>query len=404
MLGERQAFVRFRSGNFASFYKMETEERPAKIQKLEEATDLETSKQHSTGIFQDLQSQTEHMARGLPGSRLENLPEHEDKKADIDSGYTGLSKNAMKRLIKRQEWEAGRDFRKIKRKERLIAKRERLKLKKTDLEASGTNGQNVHDTVKTKARKPVSVPLTFLLDCGFDEQMHDKEIVSIGGQLTRCYSENRNASYQPTLAISSFSGRLKTRFDTVLREMQARWRSVRFEEDDFVAVAEKAKQWMREDQFSNFTECPALKTNADVSSESGEVVYLTADSDETLEELRPYSVYIIGGIVDRNRHKGICYRRAMDRGIKTAKLPIGTYMQMNSRAVLATNHVYEIMLKWLELKDWGEAFMQVIPKRKGGVLKDQDMQGSNHEDQEVASEDLDDCKEAVIEASVNTDL
>jgi len=42
---------------------------------------------------------------------------------------------------------------------------------------------------------------------------------------------------------------------------------------------------------------------------------------------------------------------------------------MNSRSVLATNHVSEIMLKWLELGDWGEAFIQVIPKRKGGKLR-----------------------------------
>ena len=367
---------------------MESEERPAKIQKIK----------GGTGNVHDLGTQTENVRRESQDSQLENPLEHEDRKASTEPGSIGLSKNAMKKLRKLQKWEAGRDFRKIKRKEKLIAKRERLKLEKTALEASGRNGQKVNDTVKPKAGKPLSVPLTFLIDCGFDEQMLDKEIVSISSQITRCYSDNRNALYQPNLAISSFGGRLKTRFDTILQQPQGRWRSVRIEEDDFVAVAEKAKQWMREEQFPDFTECPALEKDTDVSSESGEVVYLTADSDETLEELRPYSVYIIGGIVDRNRHKGICYKRAMDRGVKTAKLPISAYMQMNSRAVLATNHVYEIMLKWLELKDWGEAFMQVIPKRKGGVLKGQ---GSNNEDQEVASKNSDNCKEAVVDASAN---
>ena len=78
----------------------------------------------------------------------------------------------------------------------------------------------------------------------------------------------------------------------------------------------------------------------------------------------------MGGIVDRNRYKGICYKRAAENGIKTAKLPIGDYMQMNSRFVLTTNQVCEIMLRWLELRDWSEAFMQVMPKRKGGMLKE----------------------------------
>ena len=44
-------------------------------------------------------------------------------------------------------------------------------------------------------------------------------------------------------------------------------------------------------------------------------------------------------------------------------------MVMNSRSVLAVNHVVEIMLRWLECGDWGEAFEKVIPKRKGGVLR-----------------------------------
>ncbi len=42
---------------------------------------------------------------------------------------------------------------------------------------------------------------------------------------------------------------------------------------------------------------------------------------------------------------------------------------MQSRFVLATNHVVEIMVRWLECGDWGEAFIKVMPKRKGGRLR-----------------------------------
>ena len=123
--------------------------------------------------------------------------------------------------------------------------------------------------------------------------------------------------------------------------------------------------------------------------QEGEVVYLTSDSPYTLDRLQPYSTYIVGGLVDKNRHKGICYKTACDRGIKTAKLPIGEFMEMQSRFVLATNHVVEIMVRWLESGDWGESFVKVMPKRKGGVLKaaygiKQEVHGDEQEVEDIA--------------------
>jgi tRNA (guanine9-N1)-methyltransferase len=134
---------------------------------------------------------------------------------------------------------------------------------------------------------------------------------------------------------------------------------------------------------------------------SNQVIYLSSESDNTINELRPYGIYVIGGLVDRNRHKGICYKRAMDREVMTAKLPIGEFLQMNSRYVLATNHVNEIMLKWLEVGDWGDAFMKVIPKRKGGALKTQSMNGDGVEkaDSEAARPSKDTSPESCVEAS-----
>ena len=54
----------------------------------------------------------------------------------------------------------------------------------------------------------------------------------------------------------------------------------------------------------------------------------------------------------------------MKEGIKHGRLPIGDYIKMASRHVLTVNQVLEIMLRWLEVKDWEKAFLSVIPKRK----------------------------------------
>ncbi|EDN97274.1 hypothetical protein SS1G_11799 [Sclerotinia sclerotiorum 1980 UF-70] len=124
---------------------------------------------------------------------------------------------------------------------------------------------------------------------------------------------------------------------------------------------------------------PTTSTNPPPS-----IIYLTSDSPNTLTTLTPNTTYIIGGIVDKNRHKGLCYKRACDAGVATAKLPIGEYMTMQSRTVLTVNHVMEIMIRWLETGDWGEAFLKVIPKRKEAKLrtKGRDGEGEGEEGDE----------------------
>ena len=293
-----------------------------------------------------------------------------------------LSKNKLKKLKRDQEWEANRAKRKEKRREKQIEKKQR---KRTARQESGPipptnqtpaqdNGQEseITEPKKLTRHEYTQLPITLVLDCGFDDLMTDKELKSLGSQVTRCYSDNHKAPLQAHLAISSFGGHLKERFDGLLAGHHRSWKNVRFLEGDFVQAANEAKEWMRGDSGGKLAGALAKEDDpAQTSHEQGdvgEVVYLTSDSPDTLTEVRPYSTYIIGGLVDRNRHKGVCYKRAIDRGMRTAKLPIGDYMQMTSRFVLATNHVVEIMLRWLELGDWGKAFLQVMPKRKGGVL------------------------------------
>ena len=294
-----------------------------------------------------------------------------------------LSKNKLKKLKRDQEWEANRAKRKERRREKQTEKKLRKRVARQDAAPSALikqtltqkDGpeQKLAEAKKVTRQEYSQLPITLVLDCGFDDLMMDKELKSLGAQITRCYSDNHKAPLQAHLAVSSFGGHLKERFDGLLVGQYRSWKNVRFLEGDFIQAAGQAKEWMKGERGGKiagalFKADDSAQTSREQDG-SGEVVYLTSDSPETLTELRPYSTYIIGGLVDHNRHKGVCYKKAVDRGIRTAKLPIGDYMQMTSRFVLATNHVVEIMLRWLELGNWGKAFTQVMPKRKGGVLK-----------------------------------
>ncbi|KXS97102.1 hypothetical protein AC579_1066 [Pseudocercospora musae] len=308
---------------------------------------------------------------------------------EVDDREVPLSKSQQKKLRKKAEWEARREDRKIIRKEKIQAKRER---KREAKEQALAEGRPIQSPKQQTHQRAVQLPVTFLIDCDFDDLMRDGERISLASQVTRCYSDNKHAPYRAHLTICSFTGKLRERFDTVLTQNYKGWKGVRTFEAKFSEVAEKAKEWMAAgDQGDKMA--GVFEKYADIDDEAkqklkdqGEVVYLSSEADEDLMELKPYSTYIIGGLVDKNREKGICYKRARKAGIRTAKLPIGEFMEMQSRKVLATNHVNEIMIRWLECGDWGEAFVKVIPKRKGGKLKGEKDEGSPGADENSAEQ------------------
>lgn len=390
---------------------MEAEERPMKLRKLSHGSDDQQASLNESlrkvlprNMAEDDEDQPQknQPVRSAIGTDADSRPQKDSpRKESAESISTcaaplpasdlvndfGLSKNQLKKLRKKQEWEAGREERKIIRKE----KNQQKKARKREARDTGPtedslttngkafkNGQNTnsHTSVPPGVPKQVSgtlLPITLIIDCAFDKLMHDRERISLASQITRSYSDNHRAPFKSHLVISSFGSELKKRFDTTLNQHYKNWKGFRVLEEDYVEAAEQSKEWMASEKGGKLAGAFAADSQCGQSTQElereGEVVYLTSDSENTLERLKPYSTYIIGGLVDKNRHKGICYKSACDRGIKTAKLPIREYMEMQSRFVLATNHVVEIMVRWLECGDWGTAFLKVVPKRKGGKLK-----------------------------------
>merc|ERR1712059_94784 len=103
---------------------------------------------------------------------------------------------------------------------------------------------------------------------------------------------------------------------------------------------------------------------------SDDIVYLSSDSENVLTDLEENKVYIIGALVDHNHNKGICHSKATEAGVATARLPIDEFISMKTRKVLTINHVYEILASVTQGKSWKEAFLEVIPDRKGIMVKE----------------------------------
>ena len=97
---------------------------------------------------------------------------------------------------------------------------------------------------------------------------------------------------------------------------------------------------------------------------SAQLVYLSSEADTVLHSLEPHTAYVIGGLVDHNHHKGLCYEEATKLGVKTARLPIDEFINMKTRKVLAVNHVYEILALVTQGKSWKDSFLEVLPDRK----------------------------------------
>lgn len=78
---------------------------------------------------------------------------------------------------------------------------------------------------------------------------------------------------------------------------------------------------------------------------------------------------MIGGLVNHNHHKEITYKQASDHGIDHAQLPLGNFVKVNGRKVVAINHVFEIIRGYLKTRDWQEAFFTILPQQRGAVLQ-----------------------------------
>ncbi|KAJ3260628.1 tRNA methyltransferase 10 [Boothiomyces macroporosus] len=256
-----------------------------------------------------------------------------------DAAAPTISKRQLKKQKKQEKYLEKKEYMRSKRKEERKAKREqrveaglpaRPKKRKIEQESSGVR---------------------VVLDLSFEKYMMEKEIKSTAAQVMYCYSDNRSREKALSLYMTSI-----------------------------------------EQHKDHFTKVPNSFYGLG-GDEQPQFCYLTADSPNVITELDPKVIYIVGGIVDKNRHKGLCFQEAEKCKISHGRLPIGEYIKLGTRKVLTINHV-AIMGEYVNNKDWKEAFLKVLPARKGAQAKECVNKDQSERDENSDGSDAGEIEEA----------
>ncbi|KAJ1308571.1 hypothetical protein OPQ81_004270 [Rhizoctonia solani] len=362
-----------------------------------------------------------------------------------------LTKSAQKRLAKAERFAQLKLERRAREKEQKAVKRKEREEKLAAGEDPGPS-----DAKKRRVSREGQGPVRpfnarIVIDLGFDEKMTEKEVGSLCSQLAYTYATHRRTRTPfANLLFTGLGGRSQKHLDGTNDASYRRWKYTEWWEEDIDGLWNPPQTVTQEppkepphateppmetsdthpvqvptEPGPKITPDPELATNSELAvtgPEAGSpatpssrlkqrrapksdttpqirsacpresVVYLTADAEDEILELKEGETYVIGGIVDRNRYKNLCANKARDFNVRTARLPIGRYLaDMPTRKVLTVNQVFDILVHWVATRNWEEAMHKVMPKRKfnanGKKGKRSEAQVDNQDDEDVATDE-----------------
>ncbi|VDK35368.1 unnamed protein product [Taenia asiatica] len=235
------------------------------------------------------------------------------------------------------------DLRTKRRVERLLRRKRNAESIRRHLEAGGeyiSKRERIRLS-KEKLRQNLSNGVKFCIDCSFEDDMSAKEHSKFAQQLCRIYGANKKA-------VIPFSLHL-----------------VNFDPVGPLAMCCRKK-------CSGFD---AYQIGFHVGSptdvfKSQQIFYLSPDASDPLLDVDRCSVYVVGGLVDENIAKGKSLDTASKLGIPTVRLPIQEFaptdwspQNSTKSSALPLNIVVEILLAFLQHRDWRTALDQCLPRR-----------------------------------------
>ena len=286
-----------------------------------------------------------------------------------------LSKKALKRKAREELWE---DQKLVKRK----AYKDRKKERKRQAQEAKNGGETAapkveappmseeqraelreerllrHEQRVKKFEAVARKNFTIIIDCKWDALHNERNMKSLGQQIMQSYGYNKACDKPVQMYVTGIEKGFMEHFGKFSYKS---WMGTTVVQDtDYIDLPQF--------KVDKVISAPSSGTDGE-SVDSGEerpkqLVYLSSDAEETLDELDPNCAYIIGGIVDRNAHKGIAHKKAVAQNIRTVKLPIGEHLKLHATHVLTVNHVFQLLLERHVTQDWSTALHKVIPERK----------------------------------------
>lgn len=229
--------------------------------------------------------------------------------------------------------------------------------------------QRCLDEVWKEKLQKASSSFGICIDCSFEKNLHamnEREVASLAQQIRYCYAYNKKDPHPHFVSVTGLKQTDSDAEGNNGNEKTGCWELLKKEVG--------YERW----QHRGFT-CTGVpleeyyRTNTHPPPTKDDMVYLTSDATATLDRLDDSKIYIIGGVVDRNRLKRAAIERAEALGIATAKLPLDEFYQSHplfrekgATKVLAVNHVFAILLRvhCYGGKDWNRALEEVLPSRK----------------------------------------
>ncbi|CAB1097236.1 unnamed protein product [Ectocarpus sp. CCAP 1310/34] len=178
--------------------------------------------------------------------------------------------------------------------------------------------------------------LRLVIDLNWAESAPGKELSSLVKQLCYVYSRAKASSMPPRLTLTSYQGKVAAALESA-----------------------GADSWLVDrNPLGVFT-----------VFDPTEIIYLSPDAEEPLDQVLDTNVYVVGGIVDRNLRKGLTLGAADGARARAARLPFDEYLPEIPRGdrVLTVCACVGVLMGVRAGEGWRDALQKSVPRR--GVEK-----------------------------------